>query len=300
MTILSSLLTSISYKKNIKQLIIVHPSWWFRLIVGFMQNIVSSKFAKKIVNVESIEELESIIKTDDMLIPADVRAHDKDENGEVYTEAEMSKAKTIMDGGRRPKVFKVPLEESCPDSDYPEEIKALMEYLTNKGLKSDGIFRRAPNKETVRCITQMMDLHQHVNFSDYDIYTLASVLKEFIRGLPDTLIPESSYSLLTDASIMTMEDDVLIPYIDTNFIRPLDDRNKKLLKDLMMMSAMTAQLSTVNRMGVKSLAVVWAPNMIRMDEKGDEMKIIAAVIKIVECMIGNYDQMFCNKTWEKN
>lgn len=262
-----------------------------------MQNIVSSKFAKKIVNVDSIEELESIIRTDEMMIPADVRAHDQDENGEVYTEAELEKAKAIMDGGRRPKVFKVPLEESCPDSDYPDEIKDLMEYITNKGLKSDSIFRRAPNKEMVRCIIQMMDIHQRVNFSDYDIYTLASVLKEFIRGLPNTLIPESSYYLLTDTSILTMDDETLIPYINKNFISPLDERSKKLLKDLMMMSAMTAQLSSVNRMGVKSLAVVWAPNLIRMDEQADEMKIITTVIKIVECMIGNYDAMFCNKSW---
>ena len=168
-----------SYKKNIKQLIIVHPSWWFKLLVGFMQNIVSSKFAKKIVNVESIEELEGIISTDGMMIPANVREHDQEENGEKYDEIELERAREIMDSGRRPKVFKTSLEESCPDSDYPQEIKDLMEYITNKGLKSDGVFRRSPNKEKMETIIQLMNDHLPVSFEEYDIYTLASVLKEF-------------------------------------------------------------------------------------------------------------------------
>lgn len=264
-------------------------------MVGFMQNIVSSKFAKKIVNVDSIEELEAIIKTDDMMIPADVRAFDQEENGEVYEEAELERARAVMDGGRRPRVFKVDLAESAPESDYPEEIKNLIEHITKKGLKSDGIFRRSPNKEMLDIIIQLIDSHQHINYDDYDIYTLASVLKEFIRDLPKTLIPESSYDLLDDPVIMTMEDEELVPFVRNKFVQPLDERSKGLLKDLMMLSAMTSQLSHVNRMSAKSVAVVWSPNMIRMDAQKDELKIINAVIRVVECMIVNYDQIFCNK-----
>lgn len=62
-----------SYKKNIKQMIIVHPSWWFKFIIGFMKYIVSSKFAKKIINVDTLEDLETYINTDDMMIPGDIR-----------------------------------------------------------------------------------------------------------------------------------------------------------------------------------------------------------------------------------
>ena len=262
-----------------------------------MQNIVSSKFAKKIINVDSIEELENIIKTDDMMIPADVRAHDQEENGEKYDEEELEEARAIMVGDkRRPKVFKTPLEESCPDSDYPQEIKDLMEYLTNKGLKSDGIFRRSPNKEKLEIIIQLMNDHQPVNFDEYDVYTLASVLKEFVRELPDTLIPESSYPLLSDTAIMTMETSELIAFIQTNFISVLDTRHSKLLRDLMMLSAMTAQLHQSNRMSSKALAVVWAPNMIRMNTRGDELKVVTSVIMVMECMIDNYDKVFCNRS----
>lgn len=262
-----------------------------------MQNIVSSKFAKKIVNVDSLEELEEIVSTEEMMIPADIRIHDQEENGEEYEEEELEKAKAIMSVDRKPRVFKTSLNISCPESDYPEEIKLLIEYITNKGLKSDSIFRRSPNKEMLNVLIQQIDTHQELNFDNYDIYTLASALKEYIRGLPETLIPQESYPLLSDTKIMTMSDSDLIPFIYSSFIKPLDERRKKLLKDLMMLSAMTAQLSHTNRMSVKALAVVWAPNMIRMEARADELKIITTVIRVVECMITNYDKVFCNRIW---
>ncbi len=66
-------LTLTSYKKNIKQMIVVHPAWWFKFLIGFMKYIVSSKFAKKIVNVDTLEELELFTNTDEMMIPGNIR-----------------------------------------------------------------------------------------------------------------------------------------------------------------------------------------------------------------------------------
>ena len=261
-----------------------------------MQNIVSSKFAKKIKNIDSIEELEEIVNTAEMMIPADVLIHDKEENGEEdYEEAELERAKSIMDTGRKPKIFKVSLGE-YEGVDYPEEIQSLIEYITNRGLKSDSIFRRSPNQELLSIIIADIDAHNPVNYDNYDIYTLASVLKEYVRDLPETLIPSSSYTILqSNANLMTMEVDELIPFIQTNFLKPLDNRSFKLLKDLMMMSAMTAQLSHINRMSSKAMAVVWAPNMIKLDSKAEELKIISVVIRVIECMIEHYDEVFCRK-----
>ena len=255
-------------------------------------------FAKKIVNCKNIEELETILCIPDLMIPAHVRMYDQEEYGERYDEEELERAREIMKGDGESKIFGVALEVSCPDpgSDYPKEIKDLISYLSNRGLKSDGIFRKSPNKEMLESIMMLMDKHQPVNFDDYDIYTLASVLKQFIRDLPDTLIPESSYSALSGASIMIKDDAELIPFVCANFIKPLDDRREKLLKNLMLLIAMTAQLSHINRMSTKALAVVWAPNLIKMDASTDELKIITAVIRVVECMINNYDVIFCNES----
>ena len=45
----------------------------YKFIIGFMQYIVSSKFAKKIINVDNLEDLETYVNTDDMMIPGDIR-----------------------------------------------------------------------------------------------------------------------------------------------------------------------------------------------------------------------------------
>ena len=106
------------------------------------------------------------------------------------------------------------LEISSSESDYPEEIKLLIEHLTNKGLMTEGIFRRAPNKEMFQILYQQIDNRQEINFDDFDVHTIASILKEFIRDLPETLIPSESYQILSDPSIKTMNDSELLPFID--------------------------------------------------------------------------------------
>lgn len=99
-----------------------------------------------------------MIETGEMMIPSDIRQYDQEVNGEKYDDSELDKAKERMEDDKpRPVVFKVSLEKSCPDSDYPEEIKGLMEHLTNKGLKSDSIFRRSPNKEKADEIKSLMN-----------------------------------------------------------------------------------------------------------------------------------------------
>lgn len=143
----------------------------------------------------------------------------------------------------------------------------------------------------------MFNVDESVNFDNYDVYTLASVLKDFVRGLPDTLIPPESYILLPE--IMTMSDEETPNFIAKNFVKPLDPRRKKLLKDVILLLAMTAQLKNTNRMSIKALAVVWAPNMIRFEVRSEEMKMINPMIRVVEIMIQEYDEIFCrgNKIW---
>lgn len=62
-----------------------------------------------------------------------------------------------MESKARPPVFAIPLAKSAPDSEYPEEIKSLMEFLTNHALRTESIFRRSPNSEHVKQIRAAMN-----------------------------------------------------------------------------------------------------------------------------------------------
>lgn len=62
-----------------------------------------------------------------------------------------------MESKALPPVFAVPLSKSAPGGEYPEEIKQLMEFLTNNALRSESIFRRSPNSEHVKEIRAKMN-----------------------------------------------------------------------------------------------------------------------------------------------
>ncbi len=62
-----------------------------------------------------------------------------------------------MESKALPPVFAVPLSKSAPESEYPDEIKVLMEYLTNNALRTESIFRRSPNAENLKSIRAKMN-----------------------------------------------------------------------------------------------------------------------------------------------
>lgn len=136
-----------------------------------------------------------------------------------------------------------------------------------------------------------MFLDEQINFDTYDPHTLASVLKTFVRDLPEPLISRSTYENL--ANIDTIPDDKLASFVASNFVKPLPNQERKLLKDVILLAAMTAQLSSVNRMTVRSLAVVWAPTIIRFETVQEDFAMSTQTQRLIYCMINEYDQVFC-------
>lgn len=55
-----------------KKFYIVHSSLWFKLVLGFMQKIVSSKFAAKIETVDRLSQLPDKVPIENIDIPDEV------------------------------------------------------------------------------------------------------------------------------------------------------------------------------------------------------------------------------------
>lgn len=130
-----------------------------------------------------------------------------------------------------------------------------------------------------------------IRFQDYDVHTLASVLKSFVRELPEPLIPRTTYDKIPELDNVT--DEQLPAFVAKNFVKAIPNQERKLLKDVILLAAMASQLSSVNRMSVRALAVVWAPSMIRFETVQEDFTFAPQVQRILNCMIGNYDQVFC-------
>ena len=63
-------------RKNMKRLIIVHPTWHIKLILGFFKPFTSSKFKKKISIVSDLHKLADIVPLTSVNIPESVQNYD--------------------------------------------------------------------------------------------------------------------------------------------------------------------------------------------------------------------------------
>ena len=63
-------------RKNLKELVIVHPTWYIRFIVGFFRPFISSKFGKKLKLVPSLHRLADLVPLESVTIPDAVQQHD--------------------------------------------------------------------------------------------------------------------------------------------------------------------------------------------------------------------------------
>ncbi|XP_069818705.1 caytaxin isoform X2 [Dendropsophus ebraccatus] len=65
-------------RKNLKSLIIVHPSWFIRTVLAISRPFISVKFISKIRYVHSLEELEQIIPMENVHIPECVLQYEEE------------------------------------------------------------------------------------------------------------------------------------------------------------------------------------------------------------------------------
>ncbi|XP_039622664.1 caytaxin isoform X1 [Polypterus senegalus] len=65
-------------RKNLKSLIIAHPSWFIRTVLAISRPFISVKFINKIRYVHSLEELEQIIPMDHVQIPECVQQYEEE------------------------------------------------------------------------------------------------------------------------------------------------------------------------------------------------------------------------------
>ena len=72
------------YKKNMKQLYVVHPSFWFKLAVWFMSPMLSASIWNKIVYVHEVRDLFHMFRPTQLLLPEFVYRYDREINAGSY------------------------------------------------------------------------------------------------------------------------------------------------------------------------------------------------------------------------
>ncbi|KAL5241127.1 hypothetical protein ACI65C_008537 [Semiaphis heraclei] len=103
-------------------------------------------------------------------------------------------------------VFGVPLEISfdrnpCHDDIHlPLVLRNCIDYVQMHGLCTDGVYKVPGVKSKVQSLKIQYNRRQSVNLTDYDLAVVTSLLKQYLRELPDPILTSNLLSKFEDAA----------------------------------------------------------------------------------------------------
>jgi Rho GTPase-activating protein 1 len=269
------------YKKNLKQLFIVNPSFWVKAGFQFFRPFVSGKFWKKVVYVSEVRQLYQYMS------PTQIRFPDY-----VTHQAGFIKNSNAMFGQSLDMAMAHPMNEGLQ---IPILIQSAIEAVTANGLEVEGIFRISGNATRIKQLQETFDKGNTVNLiEEDDIHAVAGLLKRYLRELPEPIIPFSLFPLLISVATDHTPDDIKQALIQAQLCE-LTPTAFIILDRLIRLMVKIASHESKNRMGASNLAIVLGPNiMYGQDAPGDPtaaMTTASSVIAIVAMLINHSETL---------
>ncbi|KAG0271431.1 hypothetical protein BGZ95_000757 [Linnemannia exigua] len=176
----------------------------------------------------------------------------------------------------------------------PLVVEKCIEAVDERGLEVEGIYRRSGMAVEARQLVQAFDAGLHPNLMDTAIYqdicSITSVLKQYLRTLPEPLVPYDLYGEFMDATGLPHTDDKY----DT--FKELMDRmpfaHYQTLKVLMEHLNRVTELESINLMTSKNLSVVFGPTLMRNPDPSREILDMTSKNMTIEFLIVNTPQLF--------
>jgi len=135
-----------------------------------------------------------------------------------------------------------------------------------RGIDVKGLFRVPGNHLKIQETQKLLQAGKKVNFYELDILLIASILKLWLRELPDPLIPFNFYDKLialgSTLPQLTEEEKIDQKINLRNIIRNIRRPHIDCLSYLILFLSKVAKNSEVNKMHAKNLATVIAPNIL--------------------------------------
>ncbi|XP_051474877.1 protein FAM13A isoform X6 [Apus apus] len=195
-----------------------------------------------------------------------------------------------------PKVFGVSLlelqQQGLSKNGIPVVVWNIVEYLTQHGMMQEGLFRVNGSMKTVEQLRLQYERGEKVELvKDGDVYSAASLLKLFLRELPDGIIT----SALHPRFIQLYQDTRNDMQKESNLkelLKELPDAHYCLLKYLCKFLIKVAEHHVENRMNLCNLATVFGPNCFHVPSGFEGIKEQEICNKIMIKMLENYNTLF--------
>lgn len=188
-------------------------------------------------------------------------------------------------------LFGVPLTSLCCMEDNVVKIPVKIEQLITKiemhGLYTEGLYRKSGvNSKIKELKMKMAESKGEIDYELYNVHVLANVLKSFLRDMPEPLLTFDRYDDFLRASELSETNDRVSTMM--SLIKKLPAPHHALLERLIFHLALVAQREQFNRMSAGSLAIVFAPCVLRTNRivpAQDSLNDIGRQTKCIETLI---------------
>ncbi|XP_041435950.1 unconventional myosin-IXb isoform X3 [Xenopus laevis] len=165
----------------------------------------------------------------------------------------------------------------------PVVMEILLEYLEIHGLYTEGIYRKSGAANRMRELKECLEKDPNsVKLDNYPIHAITGILKQWLRELPEPLMTFAQYNEFLRAVELPGKQEQLCAIYKV--IGQLPHANYNSLERLIFHLVKVAMVEEVNRMSSNSLAIVFAPCLLRCPDNYDPLTSMKEVAKTTTCV----------------
>ncbi|XP_068443408.1 rho GTPase-activating protein 36 isoform X2 [Clinocottus analis] len=189
----------------------------------------------------------------------------------------------------------------------PRVLERCCSHIESHGLQTVGIFRVGSSKKRVRQLLEDFDRGVDVQLDEeHSVHDVAALLKEFLREIPDPLLPREMYPAFLHATSLRAADQLQYLQHLLFLLPPCNcDTLLRLLSLLHTVQSFSQDSVGTdgeeipgNKMTAANLAVIFGPNLLQRERGGDAsihatgIEDSTAIISATLVLVQNYKRLF--------
>uniref|UniRef100_UPI0037E7631F unconventional myosin-IXb isoform X3 n=1 Tax=Semicossyphus pulcher TaxID=241346 RepID=UPI0037E7631F len=165
----------------------------------------------------------------------------------------------------------------------PMVLEMMLEHVEMHGLYTEGIYRKSGSANRMKELHQRLETDPHlVCLEDYPIHTVTGLVKQWLRELPDPLMTFTHYNdFLHAVELPEKQEQLQAVY---KVLEELPTANFNTLERLVFHLVRVCKEEAHNRMSPNSLAIVFAPCILRCPDSADPLLSMKDVAKTTTCV----------------
>jgi len=290
-------------RKRLTRLWVVHERSWVRVLIEVFSTIVSPKFKKKIIHINSLSGLALHIPLENLLIPPAVYLHDRRLASDIYVPYVT---------GRRAFGADNPLPKDYQGKRrLPRVLRETTSFLCQgDNIRMEGIFRIPPQVMIRDIVKEAYDRGQHfivwkerntafvepgmgaITLSEihegdaYGVHLAAGLIKVWYRELKVPIFPEACYDAIrsrySSPDAMIEQEDLTKLFSPSSQESVLPHTNRIILTwHLFPLLSLVASCEDQNKMSAENLAICFSPAMVCGVDQMQDAKMTSIIRKLL-------------------